>query len=219
MVDNGDCHVEFDAIKEELGLLIILESGKFFGTCWAVHGAAPRLGFISSLVNVVELEIDCFDVGEFDHALLIICAFPSLRRLCLPTFSITIKLTFQILFSPCRPFTLTTSVLPPPLSCLVLGHIPVPTFISLLHWLSSEESQHVTRLELTLLGGALLYDPLEDLKLVLPAHLRRLEPSVFLEFLDLQNFQSLRILHIEFPLSHPPSSNTFASPFKTMKFY
>ncbi|KAJ7472698.1 hypothetical protein FB451DRAFT_1250406 [Mycena latifolia] len=81
MENDGACI--FDSIKEELKLLVRIESLKLSGSSWAVHGTAPRRGFMASLATVVELDIACGNLGDFDHTLLVICAFPALRRLSL----------------------------------------------------------------------------------------------------------------------------------------
>lgn len=97
----------FDNIKEALRLLVGLESLRLGGSSWVMHGAAPRRGFMSALGSVVELEIDCGDLGDFDHALLIICAFPSLQRLYIHQFSLSgiVQTRPQSLYSPCAPYT------------------------------------------------------------------------------------------------------------------
>ncbi|KAJ6561769.1 hypothetical protein B0H19DRAFT_87523 [Mycena capillaripes] len=205
MVNNGDCHLAFDAIKEELGLLVNVESLKFSGTSWAVHGAAPKRGFMSSLPNVVELEIDCPNVGDFDHALMIICAFPSLRRLSVRQFSIAGQ--HQPL-PPYPPYTPPAYLSPPLVSRLAIS---APTLIPLLHWFNSAASQCVTRLEISVSADALkpehippllrylrsLSHSLEDLKFVFLDYPRILAPSVFQELSDLGHLKNLRTLHVE----------------------
>ncbi|KAJ6561766.1 hypothetical protein B0H19DRAFT_1259414 [Mycena capillaripes] len=208
MINNGSSHLAFDAIKQELKLLVNLESLKLSGTSWAVHVAAPRHGFMSSLPNVAELVIVCPNLGDFDHALMIICAFPSLRRLSVRQFSIAVQEQPQSLSPPYPPYTPPASLSPPPLLCLAIN---APTLIPILHWLNSASSQHITGLELSLSADALtpehipplirylrnLSHSLKDLKLVFPDYPRILAPSVFQELSNLETFKNLRTLHVE----------------------
>jgi hypothetical protein len=150
--------VIFDDIKEELKLLQRVESLKLTGKSWAAHGAPPRRGFMASLATVLELDIDCADLGEFDHALLVICAFPALRRLSLPSLAMPTSATTDwngTLFHPYEPYVPSAwlrlraeLIRPPP---LVELSIKAPAIVPILHWLNWTGSCHgVVRLDLEL---------------------------------------------------------------------
>ncbi|KAJ7153631.1 hypothetical protein C8R46DRAFT_470972 [Mycena filopes] len=210
MANNGDCHGTFDDIKAELKLLTGVESLKLSGSSWAAHGAAPRRGFMSSLASVAELEIDCPDVGDFDHAALIICAFPALRRLSVRgcRFGRYQDERHRILRPP-FPAYMPPSwlqqddaalVRPPHLASL---SIDAPGMPFILDWLNWASSHHVTRLELSLdappspvqpvtdyLAG--LCDSLEYLKL----SSLRLDGGHLPDKFDMAKFQQLRELHL-----------------------
>ncbi|KAF8143865.1 hypothetical protein K438DRAFT_595223 [Mycena galopus ATCC 62051] len=216
---NAWSRAPFDDIKEELRLLVRLESLKLSGSSWAMHGAAPTRGFMSALApSVVELEIDCPSLGEFDHALLIICAFPSLQRLHVHQFAISsVQPKSPSLSPPYPPYTPPAwihpneSLLrPPPFSAL---RIDAPAMIPLFHWLNWAASHHLTRLELFLRTKSALTTEgtgplkrylslsasLEHLKLVSPPDNQpSLLPTAALSALfDLHTFKKLRTLHIE----------------------
>ncbi|KAJ7197516.1 hypothetical protein B0H12DRAFT_1245038 [Mycena haematopus] len=194
----------FDDIKEELRLLIRLESLKLSGTSWAMHGTAPTRGFI---------------LGDFDHAMLIICAFPSLRRLHIRQFSISTTQP-KWLVPPYPPYTPPTWIhpnesllCPPPFSSL---RIDSPAMIPIFHWLNWADSHHLTRLELFLSAEVAmtsentrplkrylgLSDSLEHLKLFSPAVPPLLNTADLKDIFNLRHFKNLRTLHIE--LQHGP---------------
>ncbi|KAJ6544973.1 hypothetical protein DFH09DRAFT_1172382 [Mycena vulgaris] len=154
MENKGYCM--FDRIQKDLKLLAQVESLKLTGSSWAVHGVAPRRGFMASLATVVELDVSCANLGDFDHTLLVICAFPALRRLSLPYIPIPPRVYGEndALFEPYPPYTPPTwirpneyLVHPPPLSSL---SIAAPAIIPILHWLNWGGSCRLTRLELEL---------------------------------------------------------------------
>ncbi|KAJ7157633.1 hypothetical protein C8R43DRAFT_1125308 [Mycena crocata] len=205
----------FDRIKEELKLLTHVESLKLSGPSWAAHGAAPRRGFMSSLTNVVELEIDCAHLGDFDHALLIICAFPRLDRLSLRRFSLLSRSEEEsryhsVLFPPYLPYSPPAWIRPnesflrpPPLSTL---SVSAPAIIPVLHWLNWTRTHSVTRLELHFCPALTLEDtpPLIQYLEGLRDSLKHLKlsggcsdgansPQVF----HLGNFKNLRTVHFE----------------------
>ncbi|KAJ7111927.1 hypothetical protein C8R44DRAFT_798948 [Mycena epipterygia] len=213
MENNGHCYRAFDDIKEELKLLVGVESLRLSGSSWAVHGAAPRRGFMASLGSVVELEIDCADLGDFDHALLIICAFPSLDRLSLRRLSILPRLTekrHRSLDSPYMPpswIQPNESLLrPPPLSVLSLR---APAMIPIIDWLNWTDSCHITCLELHFPcsmnseNTSPLVQYLQNLCGTLEHLTLSSRGTVHItEILDLRNFRNLRTLHFE----HAPIS-------------
>ncbi|KAJ7168665.1 hypothetical protein C8R46DRAFT_238461 [Mycena filopes] len=213
MVNNGDCHGAFDDIKAELKLLSGVESLKLAGSSWAIHGAAPRRGFMSSLVSVAELEISCPDVGDFDHAVLIICAFPSLRRLSVHQcrFGRSQQERHWIARPPLPAYAPPSwlqqddaaLVRPAHLTSLLIDS---PGMSLILDWLNWAGSPQVTRLELSLavlptpiqsLTDYLhcLYDSLECLEL----SSLRLDGGASLANLDMAKFQRLRIFHLRKP--------------------
>ncbi|KAJ7683659.1 hypothetical protein B0H17DRAFT_1137586 [Mycena rosella] len=210
MESSGACI--FDNIKEELKFLVRVESLKLSGSSWAAHGAPPRKGFMASLATVVELDIDCADLGDFDHAQLIICAFPALRRLSLPHIPMPYRVYGEnsTLFEPYPPYTPPAwmrsredLVRPAPLMSLTIA---APAMIPILHWLNWTGSCRLTRLELALPSKTgshntpplveFMYnarDSLEHLKLCsAAAHLDNIG-----EVFDLADFQNLRTLHFD----------------------
>ncbi|KAJ6512636.1 hypothetical protein C8R45DRAFT_324512 [Mycena sanguinolenta] len=204
----------FDDIKEELRLLIRLESLKLSGSSWAMHGKAPARGFMSALASVVELEIDCPTLGDFDHALLVICAFPALERLYIHQLAIS-TVQPKSLFPPYPPYTPppwirpNESLLrPPPFSSL---RVDTPAMVPLFHWLNWADSHRLTCLELFLpaessltpqsIGPLKRYldlsDSLEHFKLLCPAQPPSCTGGDLNELFDLRTFKKLRTLHIE----------------------
>ncbi|KAJ6507709.1 hypothetical protein C8R47DRAFT_1065758 [Mycena vitilis] len=219
LVNNGVRFRAFDDIKEELGLLANIESLKLSGSSWAIHGAAPSRGFMSNLTSVVELELDCPKLGDTDHALMIMCAFPSLRRLSVRQFWIGQRQEswHQSLLPPYPPY-IPPSWIQPPLRIPMLTSLSITDsemLIPLLHWLNSATSHHVTQLELSLplyqhSAGFIpdsipplirylrnLSDSLEDLRLVFGSFPLRLDRKMVLEAFDLRNLGKLCSLHIE----------------------
>ncbi|KAJ7844736.1 hypothetical protein B0H14DRAFT_2776066 [Mycena olivaceomarginata] len=207
----------FDDIVDDLRLLVALESLKLSGTSWATHGVAPRRGFMAAFANVVELQISCPSLGDFGHALMILCAFPSLQRLFIYKFSLSDKA--KPLSPPYPPYTPPawiqrneSLIHPPPFSFL---RINAPAMIPILHWLNWADShRHLTRLELLLSeadDGIIsaenlpplqrylsLCSSLEHLKLVSPSKPPLLNARDLQAVFDLRAFKRLRSLHIEF---------------------
>ncbi|KAJ6620025.1 hypothetical protein B0H10DRAFT_2188730 [Mycena sp. CBHHK59/15] len=199
----------YDELKEPLALLTGLESLRLIGRSWEVHGAAPSRGFMSSLAGVVDLEIDCRNMGEFDHALLIICAFPALRRLSIRQFAIDSPFEQRrhySLFPPYTPYAPPAWVKPgsllhpPHLSSL---SIDAPALVPILHWLNWTGTCRVSYLELVLpsrfrsenIGPLVEYmqslrNSLEHLKL--GSSTQSLDSDGSEKVFNLNNFQNLR---------------------------
>ncbi|KAJ7157628.1 hypothetical protein C8R43DRAFT_997185 [Mycena crocata] len=222
MRNHGDCYTVFDDIKEDLKLLSRVETLRLSGSSWAVHGTAPRRGFMSSLADVVELEIDCAALGDFTHALLVICAFPRLEKLSLRQFSLGSRTAeeshhYSVLFPPYLPYSPPAWIRPnesllrpAPLSSL---SISAPALIPILHWFNWVGPQRVTRLELNLLRLLRREDTppllqylrgvspfLEDFKLISsrPPLLEDPDEDILTVF-DLRPCGNLRIVHFEHP--------------------
>ncbi|KAJ7025758.1 hypothetical protein C8F04DRAFT_1127484 [Mycena alexandri] len=200
---QGDTFRGFDDINDDLRLLAAVESLKLSGSCWAAHGAPPRRGFMSSLAGVVDLEIDCPDMGDLDHASLIICAFPALRRLTVHQFSIPENLQLPTYTPPTWIRPNEDHLRPPPLSSLC---ITCPALMPVLAWLNWAGSSCVTRLELSFsslsLGKTLplrnylrgLSHSLEYLTIRSPS---LVESRYIHQNFDLRDFTHLRAVHFE----------------------
>ncbi|KAJ6617670.1 hypothetical protein B0H10DRAFT_2218397 [Mycena sp. CBHHK59/15] len=147
--NNGGCR--FDPLGDALKLLPNMESLRLAGSEWGSHGAPPRRGFMTSLAGVVELEVNCADVGEFDHALQVFCAFPSLRSLAIRGLTVTKDARWHT--SPPPPFVPVHYVppanvtLPQSLSSLL---IDARALIPIVHWLNWAGACHIRSLELVL---------------------------------------------------------------------
>ncbi|KAJ7472694.1 hypothetical protein FB451DRAFT_301323 [Mycena latifolia] len=206
MENNGACI--FDTIKEELKLLTGVESLKLSGSNWAVHGSAPRRGFMASLPTVVELDVDCETLGDFDHTLLVICAFPTLRRLTLPHIPMPLGCReHDSLFAPYPPYTPPAWIRPTehlirPAALSSLS-ISAPATIPILHWLNWTGSCRLTRLELDLPSETKSWNipPLAQFLYIARASLEHLKLSSaaaelenIAHVLDLSNFKNLRTL-------------------------
>ncbi|KAJ7481386.1 hypothetical protein B0H11DRAFT_2023665 [Mycena galericulata] len=136
----------FDDISDALKLLAKVESLRLAGSSWEAHGAAPRLGFMQSLPNVVDLEVDCPDLGDFDHALGIFCAFPALERLTVNDLKSPKRRLWRA--HPPMPY-FTPSRVTPPLHLTSLN-IDCPANIHIFHWLNMRGDTHLTSLHLRL---------------------------------------------------------------------
>ncbi|KAJ7153651.1 hypothetical protein C8R46DRAFT_1301120 [Mycena filopes] len=142
LVNNGDYAQAFEDIDREL---VKFDSLRLSGSSWVVNGWDAGLGFTANPPTVVDLEIDCPDL---DQALLIICAFPCLRRLSVRKLrrSALAEVDSPFLqYAPPDSFRQTTPVAPGPLSSL---YIHAPATPSVLSWLNWTGSRHLTYLEL-----------------------------------------------------------------------
>ncbi|KAJ7759571.1 hypothetical protein B0H16DRAFT_1816201 [Mycena metata] len=85
---NGGYVYQFDEISDVLEKVTAVKRLRMTGDTWEVHGAAPRRGFMKSLPHVTHLEVDCANLGDFDHALQIFCAFPAPLHLSVQNFNV-----------------------------------------------------------------------------------------------------------------------------------
>ncbi|KAJ6521971.1 hypothetical protein DFH09DRAFT_1424387 [Mycena vulgaris] len=146
MRNNGETF--FHQIRDALSLLTNLKSLRLCGWNWDAYGAPPPREFMAGLGSVVELEIDCPNLGDFDHALQMFCALSSLthlsiRRLKKPKMMCGWRSSPPTFFIPCTPLLAT----PPQLSSLL---IDAPALISILHWLNGAPPCRLTTLEICL---------------------------------------------------------------------
>ncbi|KAJ7497703.1 hypothetical protein FB451DRAFT_1386921 [Mycena latifolia] len=146
MRNNGESL--FHQIRDALGLLTNLKSLRLCGWNWDAYGAPPAREFLTSLRHVMELEIDSPNLGDFDNALQIFCALPSLAHLSIrglkkPKMMSGWRTTPPTSFLPRIPLLAT----PPQLSSLLLD---APALIPILHWLNGMRPCRLTTLELRL---------------------------------------------------------------------
>ncbi|KAJ7767179.1 hypothetical protein B0H16DRAFT_352316 [Mycena metata] len=202
----------FDDISDDLRLLVAVDSLKLSGSCWAAHGAPPRRGFMSSLAGVVELEINCPNMGDLDHTSLVISAFPALRRLTVHQFSIPENdLEFLTYTPPTWIQPNEDHLRPQQLSSLC---ITCPALMPVLAWLNWAGSSRVTRLELSF-GSLSVTLPLRNYLHGLSHSLEYLtirspslmEPRDVHQNFDLTDFTNLRAVHFEH--LHQPEPGCF----------
>ncbi|KAJ7472689.1 hypothetical protein FB451DRAFT_1250380 [Mycena latifolia] len=193
MENDGACI--FDSIKDELKLLVRVESLKLSGSSWAVHGAAPRRGFMASLATI----------------------FPALRRLSLPHLPMPPRGSeeYGSLFEPYPPYTPPPWIQPnehllrpPTLSSL---SITASATIPILHWLNWTGSCRLTGLELELPYTLKSWNTPPLVQFVHNAR-ASLEHFIFssavtnldnlAEVLDLSSFENLRTLRFDHLLSY-----------------
>ncbi|KAJ6523989.1 hypothetical protein B0H19DRAFT_1244052 [Mycena capillaripes] len=137
----------FDNISDALAQLTRVVSLRLIGSDWEAHGAPPRLGFMQSLPNVVDLEVDCAEVGDLDHALQIFCAFPALSSLSIKSLAVKEERLWSVPYAPAS-YLLPSYVTPPPhLSSL---RIEAPAVIHILHWMNWGGSSRITTFYLRL---------------------------------------------------------------------
>ncbi|KAJ7141372.1 hypothetical protein C8R44DRAFT_245368 [Mycena epipterygia] len=147
MRNNGESF--FHQIQDALSLLMNLKSLRLCGWNWDAYDAPPARELLMSLGSVVDLEIDCPNLGEFDDALQLFCSLPSLNRLSIrklkrPNMFCSWRSTPPTSFAPRVPLELVT---PPHLSSLLLD---TPALVPIIHWLNGVGSCRLTMLELCL---------------------------------------------------------------------
>ncbi|KAJ6505690.1 hypothetical protein C8R47DRAFT_1037645 [Mycena vitilis] len=149
--NDGDFPRQFDGISDVLAQLTKVTSLRLSGADWAAHGAPPRRGFMKSLPNVVDLELDCADGGDMDHALQIFCAFPALATLSVKAFTTKEECLWRL--DPPVPYTHADYILPklvtPPAHLSTLS-IEAPAVFHILHWLDWVGDVRLTTLNLRL---------------------------------------------------------------------
>ncbi|KAJ7488554.1 hypothetical protein B0H11DRAFT_2406632 [Mycena galericulata] len=144
--DAEPWRILFDDISDALKLLTKVESLRLAGSSWEAHGVAPRLGFMQSLPNVFDLEVDCPDLGDFDHALEIFCVFPALECLTVTDLKSPTRRLWRA--HPPMPY-FTPSRVTPPLHLTSLN-IDCPANIHIFRWLNIRGDTHLTSLQLRL---------------------------------------------------------------------
>jgi hypothetical protein len=222
MVNDGSC--VFHCIKEDLKLLERIESLKFSGLYWAAHGAPPRRGFMSSLATVVELVLDSASFGDMDHTFLIICAFPSLRRLSLPSIPVPnhIRRENNWIFEPypayAPPKWMSDKELvrPAPLSAL---SISAEAMMAVFNWLNWAGSCRLTHLGLDLPSTIRSHNtpPLKQFLLTSCTTLEHLRltsaakyPGSLTDLFDLSSYHHLRTLYFD-NLEEDPLNKTLVA--------
>ncbi|KAF7357749.1 hypothetical protein MVEN_00820800 [Mycena venus] len=157
--NNGES--SFHRIQDDLKLLTNLKSLRLCGWNWNAHGSPPPREFLSTFTNVVDLEIDCKELGDFDHMVQTFCAIPSTTRLAIRTVRKP-KMFCGYRCTPPRPFVPRDPLLatPPQLLSLLLD---TPAIIPIVHWLNGAGSHCITTLEISLpLLGAEDLPPLQQ---------------------------------------------------------
>ncbi|KAJ7652779.1 hypothetical protein DFH06DRAFT_533720 [Mycena polygramma] len=205
--NDGHTPRQFDGISDVLAQLTKVTSLRLIGPVWAAHGAPPRRGFMKSLPNVVDLEVDCADGGDVDHALQIFCAFPALATLSVKAFATKAERLWRL--DPPVPYTHADYLLPelvtPPTHLSTLS-IEAPAVFHILHWLDWVGHVRLTTLNLrlatcteadvTCLRRFLQSQSatLEDCTII--HHFSRLDEAQVNHILDFSAFKRLQRVHI-----------------------
>ncbi|KAJ7168689.1 hypothetical protein C8R46DRAFT_1350280 [Mycena filopes] len=180
LVNDGDYAQAFEDIDRELRLLVKLESLRLSGpSSWVVIGWDAGLAFTINLPTVVDLEIDCPDLGDFHQALLIISSPLSAGGASL---------------SVCAPYA-PPDAFPPKQHLFASGSafIPMHPRPSVLSWLDWAGFYHIAHLVLHI-----MWDHATE-------YLHKLSHSLeHLEIGGVCRFTHLRSFHLEFPLSWRP---------------